>query len=228
MKGAAIKIGDRECLLSEASKEYVGIEIYVLHRHRKRNVQRGLCKVVGKNTLRKEFISYLSDQDTVEELTVLDDNTKDTKIFLVIDPPKNCRILDWINETNSFAKDIVSYRHGIEEWLLYSSSVQNLRGTISKLEEKHIKVKVERFFDLPLDMVFNRSFDFLANMGLTKRQLEILKKAWYLGYYDKQKKATLKEIADQFNVSEPTVWESLRSTEYKIMNSLSDYFIFDF
>ncbi len=230
MKGAVVKIGENKgnCLLSEMSRHYVGVTIKILHRESKKNIQRGLCKVIGKKSLRNNLISDMREEDSVEKLELLNENTKDTKLFIVINPAQSCKVLDWVNETKSFAKDIVTYSHGIEEWLIYSTSVGNLNETLDVLKNRGVKVKAEQFFDLPIDMVFNRSFDFLANMGLTDRQLEILKTAWNLGYYDKQKKITLKEIANKFDVSEPTIWESLRSAEYKIMLSLSDYFIFDF
>jgi len=227
MKGVIISLGD-VCLLSEMSKKYIGTKIYTLHRDGKRNMQRSLCKIVGKKSARKNLILDLSKQSCVRELRIFHDEPKSTKMFLIIVPPKMCKILSVVNETDSFAKDIMVYKHGIEEWLLYSKTIKNLDYTIKKLRENNIKVKVEKFFDLPIDMVFTRNFDFLTNMKLTKRQLELLKAAWKLGYYDKQKKINLNEIARKFGVSEPTIWESLRCAEYKIMSSLSDYFNFEF
>lgn len=227
MKGATIKLDDI-CLLSEMSKKYIGTKIHTLHRDNKRDIQRSLCKIVGKKSARKNLISDLSEHSCVKELRIFYDSPKSTKIFLIIDSPKMCKILSVVNETDSFAKDIMIYQHGIEEWVIYSKTIENLDNTIKKLKENDVKVKVEKFFDLPIDMVFTRNFDFLTNMKLTERQLELLKAAWKLGYYDKQKKINLNEIAKKFGVSEPTIWESLRCAEYKIMLSLSDYFNFEF
>jgi len=227
MKGAAITVDD-DCLLSEMSKKYIGTKIHTLHRNSKKDAQRSLCKIVGKKSIRKNLISDLSKHDCVEELKTFGEGSKDTKIFLIIKSMKSCKILDLVNETDSFAKDVMVYKHGIENWFIYSKTIENLNDTIKKLKKNNIKVKVEKFFDLPINMVFTRSFDLLVNMKLTKRQLTILKAAWKLGYYDRDKKINLEDIAKKFGVSEPTIWESLRCAKYKIMSSLSDYFYFDF
>jgi len=227
MKAAIVRLSGK-CLLSEISKKYKRIKIYGLHRNSRDDMQRILCRIAGKKYIREKIISELSMQDSVEDMRLFKNGSKDTKIFLIINSARRCKTLDLINQTKSFGKDVMLYKYGIEEWVIYSDTTENLESTIKKLKDKNSKVKVERFFDLPIDMIFTRSFDLLSNIGLTKKQLEVLKMAWKLGYYDKQKKVNLDHIAKKFGVSEPTIWESLRCTEYKILSYISNYFSFDF
>jgi len=227
MKAVIIKVNDRDCLLSEISRKYIGARLVTLHRNSKKNEQRCLCNVIGNNSIRQGIISDISEQVCVRKMKIISENHRSTKIFLIIDSTKICKTLYLINKTMSFGKDIMLYKHGIEEWVIYSETIENLKDTIKYLKSGNLKVKTGIFFDLPTDVMFSRSFDLLSNMNLTKRQLEILKAAWTLGYYDKQKKVNLTDIARKFGISEPTIWESLRYTEYKIMLKLSDYFLLD-
>lgn len=57
---------------------------------------------------------------------------------------------------------------------------------------------------------------------LTERQLEILKLAYRSGYFERPRGRTAEELADELDVSHPTVSRHLREAERQVFSLLLD------
>ncbi|BAB66671.1 MULTISPECIES: helix-turn-helix domain-containing protein [Sulfurisphaera] len=99
-----------------------------------------------------------------------------------------------------------------ERTLLYTLLIPNtssLKEFLSKLTSQGVKVTVI-------------STNEITGNELTERQMEILKLAYRLGYFDDDRGITLTELANRLNVSAPTLEEILRRALRKVVKYYLD------
>ncbi|QIW24462.1 RNA polymerase subunit sigma-70 [Sulfolobus sp. S-194] len=99
-----------------------------------------------------------------------------------------------------------------ERTLLYTLLIPNtssLKEFLSRLTSQGVKVTVISTNEIP-------------GNELTERQMEILKLAYRLGYFDDDRGITLTELANRLNVSAPTLEEILRRALRKVVKYYLD------
>ena len=99
-----------------------------------------------------------------------------------------------------------------EGTILYTLLVPNapsLRELLSKLTQSGVKVTVLGISEV-------------SDLALTERQIEILKLAYKLGYFDDDRKITLTQLAEKLGISAPTLDEILRKALRKVIKYYLD------
>ncbi|BCU69841.1 helix-turn-helix domain-containing protein [Stygiolobus caldivivus] len=130
----------------------------------------------------------------------------DSKIWVRTNGCAVCRVL--------YTSDVVIEKIKVvkEKTLLYTLLVpntQSLKDFLSKLTNQGIKVTVI-------------NTDEISSNELTERQMEILKLAYKLGYFDDERGITLTELANKLNISPPTLEEILRKALRKVVKYYLD------
>lgn len=87
---------------------------------------------------------------------------------------------------------------------------------IAELRERFPRVNVERFVRSPAEEGSRDSV--LVDRGkLTARQLEVLETAYDIGYFERPRRATATDVADELGISPSTVGEHLAAAEAKLL-----------
>ncbi len=112
------------------------------------------------------------------------------------------------NYTILYTNDLIN--NGIENIFLIISSkeVQELKSSISNLG-KVLEFKIQSIIDEDIFLDYN--------LMLSEKELEVLKKAYMLGYYKFPRKTTIAKISESLSLSKSTVEEHLRKAENKII-----------
>ena len=113
--------------------------------------------------------------------------------------------------------------------VVVSSSQVRVQATLPEGREKQTLVRrlTDRYPEL--DVAIQRSIESpqatwwmqLLETALTDRQLDILKTAYYSGYFDKKRKRTGGDIADSLGISQPAFSTQIRAAQ---LNLLSEVF----
>ncbi len=113
------------------------------------------------------------------------------------------------NYTILYTNDLIN--NGIENifLIIFSEEVQELKGNLSNLG-KVLEFKVQSIMDT--DIFFDYNFTFSV------KELQVLKKAYMLGYYKYPRKTTIAKVSESLFLSKSTVEEHLRKAENKIIS----------
>jgi len=84
-----------------------------------------------------------------------------------------------------------------------------------------LKAFLSNLIDLGVEVTVVNTSEIDSN-DLTQRQMEILKLAYKLGYFDEDRKITLTELAEKLGVSVPTLEEILRRALKKVVKYYLD------
>lgn len=101
--------------------------------------------------------------------------------------------------------------------VFHAPDFETLQTVVGEFRERYPPVDVQRLLQPPLegtpeDRVF-------VNRGrLTDRQLEVLEKAYEMGYFERPKQANATEIADQMGIAQSTFTEHLMSAQRKLLD----------
>lgn len=120
------------------------------------------------------------------------------------------------------------YEPGIEKTRIFAPSFSALKQFIDSLRSSYnVKVTSKHFLKpkekITTDSLVKRGYlDLMeATERLTQRQVETLKLASKLGYYEMPKKNNMKDIADRMNISEAAASELLRKAEKKLIPTIA-------
>ncbi|NGM68561.1 GAF domain-containing protein [Natronolimnobius sp. AArcel1] len=94
------------------------------------------------------------------------------------------------------------------------------RSFISMLEQRFETVSITAQESRERDFHVRDEFKQAFEETLSDRQKEVLRAAYYSGYFDKPRESTGQDIADQLGVSQPTVTENIRAAERKLVTLL--------
>jgi predicted DNA binding protein len=156
-----------------------------------------------------DHVVVFSDDPTREDLTRIRKASirtlrlSDKKVWVRTEGCAACKALYSLPVIVESAK-VVS-----ERTLLYRVMVPDratLDSLVDALNAKGVKVSVLETTEIEED-------------ELTNRQLEILALAYKMGYFDDDRKVTLKDIADKLGISVPTLDEILRRALRKVMKA---------
>lgn len=116
-----------------------------------------------------------------------------------------CVACQLLTGSDCFLVKATSASDGWVEWDLVSSTDEALHSLITGLEESGCTVRILKKSKLD------------KNSVLTKRQEEIVRIAFQMGYYDHPRKKTLRELSKVFGISPSTLSEIMQRGERKII-----------
>jgi predicted DNA binding protein len=129
---------------------------------------------------------------------------KDGRVLGTVTTSK-CVACQLLTGSDCFLVNATSRSEGWVEWDLVSSTDEALSSLIRNLEETGCSVRILKKAKLD------------KNSLLTKRQEEIVRIAFELGYYDHPRKKTIRELSKVFGISASTLSEIMQRGERKII-----------
>jgi predicted DNA binding protein len=98
-------------------------------------------------------------------------------------------------------------KDGVENWHIMAPTREELQEVVASLE-------------LCADIAYIRNTEGAEpDVGLTERQMNTLKTAVEMGYFDTPRRASIKDVADRLKVSPSTAVEHLRKAEKKVLEN---------
>lgn len=116
-----------------------------------------------------------------------------------------CVACQLLTGSDCFLVKATSSSGGWVEWDLVSSTDEALASLIKSLEDTGCSVRILKKTKLDKDSL------------LTKRQEEVVRIAFELGYYEHPRKMTLRDLAKVFGISPSTLSEIMQRGERKII-----------
>ncbi|MCK4444807.1 MAG: helix-turn-helix domain-containing protein, partial [Thermoplasmata archaeon] len=172
------------------------------------------CKPFGKAGGRSLIEIDRDDQqvdDMVEEMRAHPDICKinlfpykDGRVLGTVTTSK-CVACQLLTGSDCFLLSATSRSDGWVEWDLVSSTEDALSSLMKELEESGCSVRILKKAELD------------KNSLLTKRQEEVVRIAFEMGYYDHPRRMTLRELSKVFGISPSTLSEIMQRGERKIM-----------
>ena len=103
--------------------------------------------------------------------------------------------------------------------VFHASGFEQLQDVMEQLRAQFAPVDVKRLLQPPLEG--GPREDVFVNRGkLTDRQLEVLKTAYEMGYFDKPKRANATEVAAALDITQSTLTEHLTVAQSKIFEDV--------
>jgi predicted DNA binding protein len=98
-------------------------------------------------------------------------------------------------------------RDGIENWHIMAPTREELQDVVASMEQC-------------AEIAYMRSAeDPEPDIGLTERQMDVLKTAISMGYFDTPRRASIKDVARGLKISPSTAVEHLRKAEKKVLEN---------
>ncbi len=129
---------------------------------------------------------------------------KDGRVLGTVTTSK-CVACQLLTGSDCFLVSATSRPEGWVEWDLVSSTDEALTSLIKNLEDTGCSVRILKKAKLD------------KNSLLTKRQEEIVRIAFEMGYYDHPRKKTLRQLSEVFGISPSTLSEIMQRGERKIV-----------
>jgi predicted DNA binding protein len=98
-------------------------------------------------------------------------------------------------------------KDGVENWHIVAPTREELQEVVAGLEEC-------------ADIAYIRNSEGTEpDIGLTERQMNTLRAAVEMGYFDTPRRASIKDVAKKLNISASTAVEHLRKAEKKVLEN---------
>ena len=116
-------------------------------------------------------------------------------------------IIDNIIKKNCVFIGPTIVKDGVENWHIMAPTREELQDAVAGLEQC-------------ADIAYIRNSEGAGpDAGLTERQMNTLKAAVEMGYFDTPRRASIKDVAGKLNVSPSTAVEHLRKAEKKVLEN---------
>ncbi len=222
---AVLRIRHGGCPFVDVTEKFPEIEAYTFSQLKFTDEKnKFLCKFVGDEKEREKYFRAFKAHPLTRKLELIS-STKDTSVIsAVIDYSQiHKSIMSVIEDLGCHHADVVKFKDGFEEWVVYSQKESVIAETIKKLEAEGCKVKMVKTYPIKSweDSVLRIGLKEAVD-SLSAKQKYIFKVAYSMGYYDEKRKVSLDHVADQLNISKPAVWRHLHNVEEKIMNVVSE------
>lgn len=222
---AVLRIKHVGCPFSDVTEKFPDVEAYTFSQLKFTDEKnKFLCKISGDEKDREEYIRAFKAHPLTRKLELIS-STKDTSVIsVVVDYTKDHRsIMSVIEDLGCHHADMVTFKEGYEEWVIYSNEESVAEKAIKKLEAKGCKVKLIKTYPVVSweDSVLRIGLKEALN-SLTSKQRYVFKVAYSMGYYDEKRKVSLDHIAKHLNISKPAVWRHIHNVEEKVMKIVSE------
>ncbi|MFB6082852.1 MAG: helix-turn-helix domain-containing protein [Halorientalis sp.] len=110
-------------------------------------------------------------------------------------------------------------REGQLTVVFHAADYDELQTVVGELREQFPEVDIKRFVQAPAGETGRDSV--LVDRGkLTDRQLEVLERAYEMGYFENPRQANATEVADELDIDPSTLREHLSAAETKLLDDL--------
>lgn len=217
---ALVRLFLNTCPLAKISARYSELEYRI---QEKQVLPKGgvLASLIVKQTSETDaFFRSLNTSDKVKSLNFLYFGKYQCKVRIDFDC-RSCMFLK-LNEDMRISSDYIYYKNGGMEAAFSLKDHGEFRALLGYFKKAGIGFKVLEVKrtrgDVPGDGV--REPALIASANLTPKQLEILRHAYHSGYFDRDRKVNLGEIAEHFGLSPATVGVHMRVGLKKILKKI--------
>lgn len=105
------------------------------------------------------------------------------------------------------------------ELVFHASDFDRLQAIVSEFRDRYPDVDIQRLVRAPTGGT-SRDTVFVDRSKLTDRQLEVLRTAYEMGYFERPRSANATDIAEEFGVTPSTVSEHLVAAQSKILQDV--------
>lgn len=120
-----------------------------------------------------------------------------------------CSVCKTLYSSDVVVEKIKMVKEGAVLYTLLVPGASSLRELLSNLTQGEVKVTVLSVYEM-------------SDAVLTERQIEVLKLAYKLGYFDNDRKITLTQLAEELGISASTLEEILRKALRKTVKYYLD------
>lgn len=110
-------------------------------------------------------------------------------------------------------------REGDLELVFHAEEFERLQTIVGELRERYPEVDIERLVRAPTEGAVGDPV-FVDRGKLTDRQLEVLRTAFEMGYFERSRGANATEIAEELDVTPSTVTEHLLAAQSKLIEDV--------
>lgn len=161
--------------------------------------------------------SVVNTEDGAECRAVVQLDDEQHATFVKSSPDDDC--LRTIFESNKCIFSPESFEHGHVLYSLESCNREELCDLTQSLREKSDFVKLEHLYSR--NFAKDKSL-VLDTTSITDKQMEAVRTADTLGYFDKPRRADLGDVADELGISPSAVSKRLKCVEDMLMTQLSN------
>lgn len=198
MEFMKLKIRHRGCW-SELTKNYPTVKMTALTTQRESDTCSTVLQITGESTEIRNLLLKLREHADIGDFLLKEISQEATIRLVCLCTP----IIDLIQKFAYIKPDGVVYKDGFEYWEVMPFSKDSSKKLIEELKSYH---------DFEVIGVGKAEIT-----SLTKRQKEIIRTAFELGYYDFPRKITLTHLSEKLNMSPPALSEILRTAHKKIV-----------
>jgi hypothetical protein len=210
----------KTCPLVRISAEYSEVEYRI---REKQVLPKGgvLASLLVKNTpMTDAFFRGLNACGQVRSLSFLYFGRHESKIRIDFDCD-SCMFLK-LTQDMRISSDSIHYKNGSMEAAFTLKDYDEFRNLLRYLTREGVEfevIEVKRGFrSMEIESIEDVIFTISSN--LTPKQLEILRHAYRSGYFDRDRKVNLGEIAEHFGLSPATVGVHMRVGLKKILKNM--------
>jgi predicted DNA binding protein len=214
---ALIRLDIQGCPLSRVARCHSDLEFRIQEKQML-PYQRMLASLAVKQN--RDADGFFIDLNSCEEVRALsllyigDDHYR-VRIEFECD---SCMLFN-LNERLRISSDCVYYKSGGMVVAFFLKSHEEFRGLLKYLKEEGVdfqvlEVKKHR------GSSYSTLYEETISPSLTPKQLEILRYAYRSGYFDRDRKVNLKDIAEHFGLSPATVGVHMRAALKKILKNV--------
>jgi predicted DNA binding protein len=210
----------KTCPLAKISVKHYNLEYRI---QEKQVLPKGgvLASLLVKETRDTDsFFRSLNASEKVRSLSFLYFGRHDSKIRIDFDCT-SCMFLQ-LTEDMRVSSDHISYKNGSMEAAFTLKDYEEFRRLLKYFKKKGVGfevLEVKRAVN-PVEIEDIHDLSFTASSNLTPKQLEILKHAYRSGYFDRDRKVNLGDIAKHFGLSSATVGVHMRVGLKKILKNM--------
>jgi len=161
----------------------------------------GLFTMIGDDGLLETILKEISTHPSVGGITVK--NRQRGLVSFIVDIVR-CKACEVLIKSKAFMVFPVDIQKGRMKWLLITDDNRTIGKISDRLEECGCDVKIDRVTPLNEKGI------------LTKRQEEVVRQAFSLGYFDYPKKTGSLKLAGELGISVSTLSEIIRAAQRRI------------
>ncbi len=214
---ALVRLYIHSCPLARISRCYPELEFRIQEKQMLPS-SRVLASLIVKQTRETDdFFIGLNSCEEVKSLNLLYIGNDHCKVRIEFDC-SSCMLFK-LNENLRISSDCIYYKNGgmVVSFSLHSH--EEFRSLLRYLKEEGIDfqvLEVKRYMDGFYSLIYEE----VPPVNLTLKQLEILRYAYRSGYFDRDRKVNLRDIAEHFGLSPATVGVHMRAALKKILKNV--------
>ncbi|MFX1519753.1 MAG: helix-turn-helix domain-containing protein [Promethearchaeota archaeon] len=202
-----LKIRHKGCW-SELTKNYPTVIMSAITTQRESDTCSTILRITGEPAEIRNLLQELRKHSDVGDFQLKEISKEATIRLVCLCTP----IIDLIQKAAYIKPDGVAYKNGFEYWEVMPFSKDSSKELIEELKSYHA-------FE-----VIGVGVGKVDITSLTKKQKEVIRTAFELGYYDFPRRITLTQLSEKLNMSPSTLSEILRTAHKKMASKIVSSF----